>query len=632
MALLIVLDLVFTSGRILKGVHVGDVDVSNMTVAEASAAIAEVYEPRLTATTLYIFADEETASSEDLDLQILESESTAEQLSFEEAQENKKLWITSAADLEASLPTEELAEQAYQAGRDAGIIERIATSFQGHEVDVYATFGEMPLSNLISDIDSTLGEEMHDFGVSIDDGDITVTEGNDGYMLDSDEFCDELSDSLLRDESSIVGFIADIQFTPLRINREEAQITCDAISKLVPNTVSFAAEDEDVDIWRNTVLDWIRTEPKEIPPSARSDAEAEEGDDYTGYYLDPSIDIDKASSSLLSFIEEGGRLNEVNVEFIIDGEDVLVQPESDVRIPKVDDALRTLDDDLFARFRETLEAPEEADVPTIDVTSTISSDLLTLDEALAYGVVDRIATFTTKYTNTSSTQGRTFNVHHAADLLNNSIAPANADWSFNEVVGPCDEEHGFQEAKVIEAGEYTSGIGGGICQVATTVFNAAYEAGLPIVKRRNHSLHSSSYPAGRDAAIAYPTSDLIWSNNTDEDILVRTSYTDTSLTVTLIGSDPGNEVETVTGEWKEGKKHGLKFEIDENMAANTAYVKTAGTDGMEITVTRTVKDKDGKVTIQDDFISSYAPITQVVVCGEGSDMDALRQKYEPKES
>ena len=78
------------------------------------------------------------------------------------------------------------------------------------------------------------------------------------------------------------------------------------------------------------------------------------------------------------------------------------------------------------------------------------------------------------------------------------------------------------------------------------MFNAVYEAGYPVTERRNHSLYISSYPTGRDAAIAYPDLDLTWVNDGTSDVLMRSRYTDSSLTVTLYGIDPGYVVSTQT--------------------------------------------------------------------------------------
>ena len=137
-------------------------------------------------------------------------------------------------------------------------------------------------------------------------------------------------------------------------------------------------------------------------------------------------------------------------------------------------------------------------------------------------------------------------------MLSNSIIKANGGtWSFNDTAGEATEDKGYQNAGAIVGGEYSDAIGGGICQVATTVFNAIYDAGYPITERHNHTLHIESYPEGRDAAIAYPYMDLVWQNDTSSDVILVMSYSNSSVTATLWGVDPGYEVSTDYGEWKE---------------------------------------------------------------------------------
>ena len=177
------------------------------------------------------------------------------------------------------------------------------------------------------------------------------------------------------------------------------------------------------------------------------------------------------------------------------------------------------------------------------------------------------------------------------------------------------EEAGFQAAHAIINGEYDDAIGGGICQVATTVFNAVYEAGYPVTERRNHSLYISSYPTGRDAAIAYPDLDLTWVNDGTSDVLMRSRYTDSSLTVTLYGIDPGYVVSTQTGDWETGEPFKKRTKVDESEPEGTRYVKTAGADGRSVTVHRTVRDRAGNVLHEEDFTSNYAPIDEVTVVG-----------------
>ena len=115
------------------------------------------------------------------------------------------------------------------------------------------------------------------------------------------------------------------------------------------------------------------------------------------------------------------------------------------------------------------------------------------------------------------------------------IAPGET-FSFNGTTGARTADKGFREAPVIINGELQTGLGGGICQVSTTVFNAAYEAGLPIVSRTNHALYISHYPQGRDATVNYPDLDLKFRNDTGHWLLLRTWVGSSSLTVALYGT------------------------------------------------------------------------------------------------
>ena len=95
-------------------------------------------------------------------------------------------------------------------------------------------------------------------------------------------------------------------------------------------------------------------------------------------------------------------------------------------------------------------------------------------------------------------------------------------------------------------GELENGLGGGTCQVSTTVFNAAYEAGLPITARTNHALYISHYPQGRDATVNYPDTDLKFVNDTDHWLLLRTFVSSSTLTVNLYGTPLHRRVESET--------------------------------------------------------------------------------------
>ncbi len=164
-------------------------------------------------------------------------------------------------------------------------------------------------------------------------------------------------------------------------------------------------------------------------------------------------------------------------------------------------------------------------------------------EAKAMGITGVVGSYTTTY---GGSEDRLANVRLVADLIDGALVAPGQTFSFNATTGERNAAKGFREAPVIINGEITSGIGGGVCQVSTTLFNAAFEAGLPIGARTNHALYISHYPLGRDATVNYPDIDLTFSNDTKRWILVRTFVGAGSLTVNLYGTPQRRKVESET--------------------------------------------------------------------------------------
>ena len=127
------------------------------------------------------------------------------------------------------------------------------------------------------------------------------------------------------------------------------------------------------------------------------------------------------------------------------------------------------------------------------------------------GITTRVGRYETIY---GGDPNRIHNVQLVAHLVDGKLIAPGATFSFNEATGERTADKGFLEAPVIINGELTTGLGGGVCQVSTTVFNAAYEAGLKITERTNHALYISHYPQGRDATVNYPDVDLKFVNDT----------------------------------------------------------------------------------------------------------------------
>lgn len=162
----------------------------------------------------------------------------------------------------------------------------------------------------------------------------------------------------------------------------------------------------------------------------------------------------------------------------------------------------------------------------------------------ARNVDSLIGTFTTYYT---AGEPRVENIRRIAEAVDGTIIAPGEQFSLNGVVGPRTREKGYVPAPFIADGKIVPSVGGGVSQFSTTLYNAAYFAGLQIDGHQSHTLFIDRYPAGREATLNYPDIDLTWTNNTEAPVLVRAAGDDTSVAVTLYGNNGGRRVRAETG-------------------------------------------------------------------------------------
>ncbi|HEY8104139.1 MAG TPA: VanW family protein, partial [Gaiellaceae bacterium] len=219
------------------------------------------------------------------------------------------------------------------------------------------------------------------------------------------------------------------------------------------------------------------------------------------------------------------------------------------------------------------------------------------------------------YTTYGGIPSRLHNVALVAQLIDGALIAPGDTFSFNGKTGERTAEKGFQEAPVIINGELQTGLGGGICQVSTTVFNAAYEAGLGITERTNHALYISHYPLGRDATVNYPDLDLKFTNDTDKWLLLRTFVGSGSLTVNLYGTPQNRRVETTTQPLRVVGAPTIKRVPDPTLLKGQSEVLEYGSPARATSVSRTVYDANDKVLHEDTWYSSYRSEPKVVRVG-----------------
>ena len=150
------------------------------------------------------------------------------------------------------------------------------------------------------------------------------------------------------------------------------------------------------------------------------------------------------------------------------------------------------------------------------------------------GIDRRMASYKTY---NSGTWDRITNLRLGVSELDDTVVPPGGTFSLNDAIGERTEERGFRSAPVIIGTEYEEEVGGGTSQVATTVFNAAWEAGLHITERNPHSLYISRYQLGRDATVYWPSLDLKFVNDTKSWILVKGFAESDGISVAIYGGE-----------------------------------------------------------------------------------------------
>jgi vancomycin resistance protein YoaR len=236
----------------------------------------------------------------------------------------------------------------------------------------------------------------------------------------------------------------------------------------------------------------------------------------------------------------------------------------------------------------------------------------TTEQAQAMGITGAVGSFETIY---GGDPNRIHNVQLVAHLVDGKLIAPGATFSFNGATGERTAEKGFLQAPVIINGELQTGLGGGICQVSTTVFNAAYEAGLPITARTNHALYISHYPLGRDATVNYPDIDLKFVNDTSHWLLLRTFVGSSSLTVTLYGTPQDRRVESVTAPLRFVAPPPVRKTVDATLKPGETVVDDSGVPAQSTSVERKVYAPSGKLLSDATWYSSYRAEPKIVRVG-----------------
>lgn len=579
---ILAIDSIANSNQIHRGVSIAGIDVGGLTQSEASDKLDTELGQRFSTASIKVTPDADSAerwlASTDLSTLTSGNTYTAEQLSelntlkarMEQGDDideditstQTAYWSIDRATIGASYDSSALAQQAYSITRASNILvalgQRLHTIF-GVKLKATASFDQTNENDIIRSINNALGITMKNNDITIDSsGNVTTTEGREGWALDEDGFNSTLESAFI--SGSNITYTASMDNVPIQIDADQAEEVASSVRDIIasPFTITYQGQTWTADA--GEIGSWIST---------KVEISGKKNEIKT---LVPYVETKKAVSSIQKLMGSVGYGTAVNASFDVSSGTPVIIPSQNGTGPDLTSACNQIQDILFGEGGER----------TITLNIGNATPELTTEDAQSMGIVELISEYTLTYD--SDNANRTYNIERCLDFMNNTMVGPGQNWDWNEQVGECDETTGFKEAGVYVNGKGTTEAGGGICNAATGVFNAAYEGGFPIVDRSAHSQYSTRYPLGRDATVSWTEPDLIFTNDTDNWILLTSSSDGTYLHIYIWGTSLLRKVES----------------------QNTDLQTTSS--GYSITNYRKVYDATGKLLWEDAFPSSFSKI------------------------
>lgn len=563
----VVADLAVTGDRIHSGVRVGAVDVGGLTRVDAASAIDSAVAGYASAPVTLAAGNER--------------------------------WDVTAESVALSVDATGLAEAAHRVGRGAfleAVSERSRAILGGVTVPLELGCDDDLIERIVETINAGIAQPARDAKIVVEGASVRLVPPAEGRGVDVGDARTAILAAFLADDRS-----ASVELVTLQpeIDEAGADAAYDAARSMVAGPLELYYEDKTWQIEPATIGGWI-------------DIRSVEGTD--GPVLEAYIASDEVSATILPLVAEVGRPAR-NASFTASAGTVTIVP--------AEDGLAVDAEDLAAKLQVLLTGVGER--RTELAMSRVEADLTT-EEARGLGIVERISTFTTEYS--ASNKPRVNNIHTLADALDGTLIGPGETFSFNGTVGERTAAKGYQEAPAIVNGKLVPQLGGGICQVNTTLFNTVFFSGLPVVERHNHSQYISHYPKGRDATVSWGGPDFKFTNDTPDWILIATGYSNSSVTISLYGTDPGYEVSYETGAWTNLVNPPIREVQDPELPVGTRVVEERGVSGRTIVVTRVVT-KGGAEVRRDSFKSVYRATEEVVRVGTKPAPDPTPDPSEP---
>lgn len=429
----------------------------------------------------------------------------------------------------------------------------------------------------------THDQQVREGTVTFDDGEAREVAPRSGYALDVDAAVGTLRTALADGKTAGAGSAAGSATTlPTReikpkVTTEETRRAAREFARPAMSApVTLTLGDKRLTISQATLGEHLKMRPDDagkLTPKL----------DAKGLRADPAV------ARPLSRIAGPAR----DAELRLDGDKVVVGADAKTGQEFTDKALSKAVMPLLTR--------SGADARTGEVPTEKTQPKVTRENAAQLGLKEKMSSFTVNF---EPAPYRTKNIGRAVQLINGSLVRPGETWSLNKTVGERTKANGFTDGTIILDGQYTKAAGGGVSTVATTTYNAMFFAGLKPVEHGAHSFYIERYPEGREATVAWGSLDLKFNNDSGKAVYIQAKATDTSVTVTFLGTKKYDEVKAIKGPRTHVQKPGERPGAKKDCEPQTPL------EGFDVTVQRAFY-QGGEEVKREPFRTHYIPRDRV---------------------
>jgi vancomycin resistance protein YoaR len=504
-----------------------------------------------------------------------------------------RTWSPKLSELGVTFDANDSVENAYEVGREDNAWERLKTTagFLQHDrrLPLQIVVDGNKLDAWFDQVDDQLGQPPHDAYLKIDGDQVTVVREADGTIINRQAAQQVITDALrqLQPQTAplpVISITAKVHESDLTVAQHQVQ---QALSETI--VVKY-----DGDKWTLKPEDLGQFVVQTVDPN-KSGADA------------VSVSLDEKGLARWLSDQLKGDINRDSKDAVVGWNKHLVAVEPSV------DGIKLRQSTLAKRVSESFFSNHaDVEVPVSVIKPRVDSNNLA-----ALGIVKRISGGDSNFE--GSDEGRSTNIEVGASLLNGTLIAPGEEFSFNHAIGVISEDAGFVESQVVDGERIGRDIGGGICQVSTTVYRAAWLGGLEITEWHPHLYRLKFYELddwkpGIDASILQPEGnpfapggDFKFVNTTDSWMLIESYVQGTQVVVIIYGGDLGYTVNISDPQIGDPVPPTKDLEIvDPKLDPGTVEQSETEQEGVTVAYHRDVYDREGNEIRSDDWVTAFA--------------------------